>query len=97
MLVEKYPDNEFVILSKHTPFNYVSIFYLSWFSSDIIPYSGSKPCEKDAPFLYLAGANEINGSFTVLDTIPQLYWMPVENSRFHGRAMYQPLFVIKRR
>jgi 4-amino-4-deoxy-L-arabinose transferase-like glycosyltransferase len=91
-IVDKYPDTKFLIMSEETPYNYVTVFYLTWLTSEIVEFADAG---FDTSALLLAGEEELNASLIVVDTIPQLHWEAGGSEKFLGASVYRPLFVVR--
>ncbi|HXK82676.1 MAG TPA: hypothetical protein PLO05_11010, partial [Bacteroidales bacterium] len=84
-------DKDLYILEGSKKVNYVSIFYLTYFSGEVIHYS--KPTNNiDA--IYITDLENLPDNAIVTDTIDQTFWGYDENTRLKGKNKYLPLFVI---
>lgn len=91
-IVDKYPNTKFLILSEETPYNYVTVFYLTLLTGETVEFADAG---LDTSALLLAGEEELNISLIVVDTIPQLHWEAGGSEKFLGASVYRPLFVVR--
>lgn len=85
-------DKDLYILEGSKKVNYVSIFYLTYFSGEVIHYS--KPTNNiDA--IYITDLENLPDNAIVTDTIDQTFWGYDENTRLKGKNFYSPIFVIR--
>ncbi|MFW5805662.1 MAG: ArnT family glycosyltransferase [Bacteroidales bacterium] len=91
-LIDKYPDVNWGIYSKETKINNLTLFYLTYYTNEIVPVTDKSFKENT---LYIMDKKERKHCCIVLDTIPQQYWTADENERFKGKSVYHPLYVAK--
>ncbi|MEA3449193.1 MAG: hypothetical protein U9Q98_12225 [Bacteroidota bacterium] len=91
-IVEANPDVTWKTYSRATKVNYVTLYYLTYLSEDIVPISNVKP---ENNVYYLIEQEELTENHIVIDTIPQLFWTYDGNERLNGRSKYHPVYVVK--
>ncbi|MDA3820218.1 MAG: hypothetical protein PF590_07160 [Candidatus Delongbacteria bacterium] len=91
-IVQDNPDIKLKTYSQETKVNHVTLYYLTYFSGDIVPVSNGKP-ENDV--YYLIEQKDMTEKHVVSDTIPQLYWTFDGDERLNGRSKYHPVYVVK--
>jgi 4-amino-4-deoxy-L-arabinose transferase-like glycosyltransferase len=85
-------DKDLYILEGSKKVNYVSIFYLTYFSGEVIHYS--KPTN-NTDAIYITDLENLPDNAIVTDTIDQTFWGYDENARLKGKNFYSPIFVIR--
>ncbi|MDA3911880.1 MAG: hypothetical protein PF448_11040, partial [Bacteroidales bacterium] len=80
-IVSSNKDTELYIQKGSKKINYVSIFYLTYFSGEVVHYS--QP-EINPDALYITDFENLPDNATVLDTIEQTFWEYDENKRLKG-------------
>ncbi len=91
-LVENYPDAKWKTSNQTSKVNYVTLYYLTYFSEDIVPVSNVKP---ENNVYYLIEQEELTEKHVIIDTIPQSYWAFDNDERLNGCSKFHPVYVVK--
>jgi len=92
--IVKNNSKELSILKEDDLINYVSIFYLTYYSNQIIPISESPDNEN---ILYLTTVPNKYVDFEISDSIQQYVWIFDESKKSKGISIYKPLYLITKK
>lgn len=80
-----------LIASEKVKINHAGIFYLSFYSKQIIRISKFENLSKHS--IYLGNRNDVPDNAIIMDSIPQYYWLYNHSEKLKGRNEYIPLMV----
>ncbi len=91
-IISKYPEDVSILQNKDL-INYVSVFYLTYFSDQIIPLVDTIENQNK---MYLTTNPKSYTGFKIQDSIQQYIWTFNPNKKSKGVCIYKPLYLIRK-